>query len=61
MQAAALARFATVHWLKFPEIVTPATLRFGESPQGSLSYKVGPDGPVGAVGRGPLASMSVLA
>ena len=50
MPAAPLARFATVHWLKFPGIVTPETLRLGESPSRCTCYKLGPDGPVGADG-----------
>lgn len=50
MAAAPIARFATVHWLKFPSVATPDTLRLGESPARCVSYKVGPDGPVGPDG-----------
>ena len=45
-----LARFAITHWLRYPEVVTPEQLPLGESPAGALSYKIGPDGPVGPNG-----------
>jgi hypothetical protein len=50
MQSAALARFATVHWLKYAGIVTPDKLALGELPAHCVSYKIGPDGPVGPDG-----------
>ena len=45
-----LARFAAVHWLRFPNVVTPDQLAFSAQPQGCVSWKIGPDGPVGTDG-----------
>jgi hypothetical protein len=44
------ARFATAHWLRYPDVMTPEQLALGASPDGALSYKIGPDGPVGPNG-----------
>jgi len=44
------ARYATVHWLRFPGIVTPDDLALTQSPEACLSWKIGPDGPVGPNG-----------
>lgn len=44
------ARFATVHWVRYPGIRTPDDLELGASPPGCLSWKIGPDGPVGSEG-----------
>src|SRR5665213_144536 len=44
------ARFATTHWIKFPEVVTPDQLNLSGYPTGCLSWKFGPDGPVGPNG-----------
>jgi hypothetical protein len=44
------ARFATVHWLRFPRIMTPDDLSLERSPEPCLSWKIGPDGPVGPNG-----------
>jgi hypothetical protein len=45
-----LARFATVHWIRFPSIVTPDQLSLSGHPSGCVSWKIGPDGPVGPDG-----------
>lgn len=44
------ARYATAHWLRFPGIVTPDQLTLTLRPPASLSWKIGPDGPIGADG-----------
>ena len=44
------AGYATAHWIRFPEIVTPETIARAEAPAESLSWKIGPDGPVGPSG-----------
>jgi hypothetical protein len=44
------ARYATAHWIRFPGIVTPDQLALTESPSECLSWKIGPDGPVGPDG-----------
>jgi hypothetical protein len=46
----ALARLATVHWLRFPAVMKPEQLSLAASPAGSVSWKIGPDGPVGPNG-----------
>ena len=45
-----IARFATVHWIRFPSVMTPDQLALTESPRDCVSFKIGPDGPVGADG-----------
>lgn len=45
-----LARYATVHWLRFPRIMTPNDLSLAQCPEACLSWKIGPDGPVGEDG-----------
>ena len=47
---AEMARFATTHWLRFPEVMTPDQLVLSGSPEGSVSWKIGPCGPVGPDG-----------
>jgi len=37
-------RWATLHWLRFPEIRTPATLDLSTRPVGARSWKIGADG-----------------
>jgi hypothetical protein len=44
------ARFATAHWLRFPEVTTPDQLELSGKPRGALSWKIGPSGPVGPDG-----------
>lgn len=44
------ARYATAHWLRFQEVMTPDQLVLSGAPQGSLSWKIGPCGPVGPNG-----------
>lgn len=44
------ARFASVHWVRYPAIRTPDDLSLSERPAGCLSWKIGPDGPVGPDG-----------
>jgi hypothetical protein len=44
------ARYATAHWIRFPGIVTPDQLALSEYPTESVSWKIGPDGPVGPNG-----------
>ena len=44
------ARYATVHWLRFPRVMTPDDLSLTQSPEACLSFKIGPDGPVGPNG-----------
>ncbi len=44
------ARFGTVHWIRFPAIVTPDQLPLSTLPEQCLSWKIGPDGPVGPNG-----------
>lgn len=44
------ARFATVHWVRYPGVRTADDLPLDERPAGCLSWKIGPDGPVGADG-----------
>jgi hypothetical protein len=44
------ARFATAHWLRFPEITTADQLPLSEEPRNALSWKIGPCGPVGPNG-----------
>jgi hypothetical protein len=45
------ARFATVHLLRFPQITTPEELALTNTPDGSMSWKIGPGGHVGPDGR----------
>jgi hypothetical protein len=45
-----MARFATVHWIRFPSVMTPDQLALTEQPRNCVSFKIGPDGPVGAAG-----------
>ena len=45
-----MARFATVHWIRFPRVMTPDQLALTEQPRDCVSFKIGPDGPVGANG-----------
>jgi hypothetical protein len=44
------ARFATVHWVRYPAITTAEQLSLGLVPAECLSWKFGPDGPVGPNG-----------
>ena len=44
------ARYATAHWIRFPGIVTPDQLALSEYPTECVSWKIGPDGPVGPNG-----------
>lgn len=44
------ARYAVTHWIRFSSIVTPDQLALTEHPPESLSWKIGPDGPVGPDG-----------
>jgi len=44
------ARFATLHWVRFAEVMTPDRLALSQRPSACLSWKVGPDGPVGPNG-----------
>ena len=44
------AQFATVHWVRFPAIATPDQLPLSAFPENCLSWKIGPDGPVGPDG-----------
>lgn len=43
-------RYATAHWLRFPEITTAAQLALSGKPAGADSWKIGPSGPVGPDG-----------
>jgi hypothetical protein len=45
-----MARFATVHWIRFPRVMTPEQLPLTGQPAKCVSYKIGPDGPVGTDG-----------
>lgn len=54
-----MARFATVHWFKFPGIATSETLSFAGSPRNCVSFKIGPDGPEDP--GGPLFVMTTAA
>jgi hypothetical protein len=45
------ARFATIHWIRFPQIVTPDQLPLSSYPAACLSWKIGPDGPIGPDGN----------
>ena len=45
-----MARFATVHWIRFPSVMTPDKLSLPEPPRDCVSFKIGPAGPVGADG-----------
>jgi hypothetical protein len=44
------ARYATAHWLRFPAVTTPDQLDLSMQPEGALSWKIGPSGPVGPDG-----------
>jgi hypothetical protein len=44
------ACYATAHWLRFEAITTPDQLELSGQPQGALSWKIGPSGPVGPDG-----------
>jgi hypothetical protein len=44
------ARYATAHWLRFQEVTTPEQLSLSGRPEGALSWKIGPCGPVGPNG-----------
>lgn len=48
--ATQLARFATVHWVRYPAITTLEQLSLTAIPRQCLSWKFGPDGPVGPNG-----------
>jgi len=37
-------RWVTLHWLRFPDIRTPATLDLSRQPVGSMAWKIGADG-----------------
>jgi heme-degrading monooxygenase HmoA len=41
------ARFATAHWLRFPEITTPDQLDLSGEPESALSWRIGPCGRAG--------------
>ena len=45
------ARYATAHWIRFSEMVTPDQLVLTEDPRDCVSWKIGPDGPVGPNGH----------
>ena len=45
-----LCRWATLHWLRFPEIRTTATLDLTERPHGAVGWKIGADGAAAADG-----------
>jgi hypothetical protein len=45
-----MARFATIHWVRYPNVVTPEQLTLTKSPAECMSFKFGPDGPVGPNG-----------
>ncbi len=47
---AEIARFATTHWLRFPEVMTPDQLLLSGTPEDAISWKIGPCGPVGPDG-----------
>jgi hypothetical protein len=48
------ARFAVVHWIRYAGITPVEALPLTGSPEGALSWKVGPDGPITSEGiRGP--------
>jgi hypothetical protein len=44
------ARYATAHWLRFQDVTTPDQLDLSLKPQGAVSWKIGPSGPVGPDG-----------
>jgi hypothetical protein len=44
------ARYATAHWLRFQDVTTPDQLDLSAQPQGAMSWKIGPSGPVGPDG-----------
>ena len=44
------ARFATLHWVRYPAIRTADELPLDEHPADGLSWKFGPDGPIGPDG-----------
>ena len=44
------ARFATLHWVRYPAIRTADELPLDEHPADCLSWKFGPDGPIGPDG-----------
>ncbi|MDE2465495.1 MAG: hypothetical protein KGO02_17550 [Alphaproteobacteria bacterium] len=44
------ARYATVHWVRYPSIRVPDELPLDGRPAGVLSWKIGPDGPLGSEG-----------
>lgn len=48
--SAVRARFATMHWVRYPAIRTPDDLPLDEQPSECLSWKFGPDGPIGPDG-----------
>jgi hypothetical protein len=50
VSAGVVARFATVHWLRFDGVRLPAELLLGSEPAACASFKIGPDGPVGPDG-----------
>ena len=50
MTAAKFARLATVHRIKYHDIRTPEQLSLTAAPAGCVSFKIGPDGPVGPTG-----------
>jgi hypothetical protein len=50
MTALKRARFATVHWINYHGIRTSEQLSLTAAPAGCVSFKIGPDGPVGPTG-----------
>jgi hypothetical protein len=45
-----IARYATAHRIRFPNVTTPEMLQLSERPADVLSWKIGPSGPVGPDG-----------
>lgn len=43
-------RWATLHWLRFPDIRTPAALDLSRQPAGAAAWKIGADGAAAADG-----------
>jgi hypothetical protein len=44
------ARYATAHWLQFQDVTNPDQLDLSRKPEGAVSWKIGPSGPVGPDG-----------
>lgn len=51
---ASLARSAIVHWIRYPAVTPAGSLPLAQQPEGTVGWKVGPDGPLTELGvRGP--------